>query len=474
VYSTFLGSADTERGEAVALDAGGHAYVTGTLGGFLSPPFDVTPGAFQATRSGLSDVFVTKLNPAGSALVFSTVLGGGPPAVVGFLPLDVEVGKDIAVDAFGYVYVGGETHSASFPATGGAYQDASFSVPCGPAMFEYACAGGFVAKLNPSGTALVYSTFLAPSDGDARVEGLAVDAYGQAVVAGTTDHSGFPTTDGAFDRQCGSDGFCDFVPVVESVFRDVFVTRLSLDGSALVHSTFLGGADHDDGAAVALDDIGAPYVTGFTRSPDFPASATAPQAQLSGTAADGFVAKLSPDARRLEYATYLGGGADESSLGVAVDVTGRTLAAGRTASSNFPASAASYHPTTGGGGDATVAALATSRTAICDVELPARTYTTGEAIVMSRQRLANLSGAPLFYELKRWQRPPRGALTVTHNVGSDGTASWPAGFDQDAGSSVVAQVDATTVRGVWEIGCRVLDPASGQILSEDLNYFEVR
>src|SRR2546430_1144889 len=190
---------------------------------FRSP----TAGAFQSSSAAGEEAFVTKLNPTGAVLVYSTYLGG----------TNSDVGLGIAVDSLGQAYVTGETFSADFPTTAGAFQ------PSSPGGFSDA----FVTKLNPAGAALVYSTYLGGT-GDENGFGIAVDATGNAYVTGITFSPDFPTTAGAF--QPSSPG------------GDAFVTKLNPSGAALVYSTYLGGTGCDVAFAIAVDSFGNAYVTG--------------------------------------------------------------------------------------------------------------------------------------------------------------------------------------------------------------------
>jgi hypothetical protein len=204
----------------MAVDASGNAYITGET---TSHDFPTTPVAFQATLRGYSDAFVSKLNPAGSALLYSTYLGGRSD----------DAGRRIAVDASGNTYVSGATSSDNFPATPGAFQ-ATFG-------------GGwdaFVSKLNAAGTALIYSTYLGGSAGEGA-SAIVVDASGSAYVTGYTNSSDFPTTPGAFQTTSGG----------------AFVTKLYAAGSALLYSTYLGG-DNVVGLAIAVDASGNTYIPG--------------------------------------------------------------------------------------------------------------------------------------------------------------------------------------------------------------------
>jgi hypothetical protein len=252
VYSTYLGSDNLTIGIDIAVDGQGSAYVTGLT---LSPNFPTTTGAFQTDEFG-GDAFVTKLNAAGTALVYSTYLGGS----------NIDIGIGIAVDGQGNAYVTGATFSTDFPTTTGAFQT------------DQPDADAFVTKVNATGTALAYSTYLGGSGTDVGL-GIAVDGQGNAYVTGTTASSDFPTTAGAFQTSH---------PATDP---DVFVSKVNGTGTALAYSTYLGGTSADVGLGIAVDGSGNAYVTGLTGSTDFPTTAGAYQSQF-GSSADAFVTKL--------------------------------------------------------------------------------------------------------------------------------------------------------------------------------------
>ncbi|HEV2349102.1 MAG TPA: SBBP repeat-containing protein [Terriglobia bacterium] len=258
VYSTYLGGSNIDRGDRIALDSSGNAYVTGDA---ESTNFPTTAGAFQTTfGGGVQDAFVTKLNPAGSALVYSTYLGGSGR----------DVGLGIAVDSIGNAYVTGYTESTDFPTTTGAFQTTYV-----PAVNDY-----FVTKLNSTGAALLYSTFLGGQGGDYEGgQGIGVDSLGNAYVTGGTTSSLFPTTAGAPQTSFGG------------AFRDAVVFELNPAGSALVYSTYLGGSGDDYANGIAVDSSGNAYVTGSTQSSDFPTASPFQAANAGGY--DAFVAKIS-------------------------------------------------------------------------------------------------------------------------------------------------------------------------------------
>jgi hypothetical protein len=296
VYSTHLGGRATDVGYGIAVDSAGNAYLTGTTDSTDFP----TANSFQALHAGgINDAFVTKLNPSGNALVYSTYLGGGGS----------DAGYGIAVDSFANAYVTGSTSSIDFPT-----------------MNSLADYGGgvidaFVTKLNPSGKALVYSTYLGGSGDDAGY-GIAVDSVGNACVTGSTSSPDFPTASPLQARYGGAES-------------DAFVTKLNAPGSMLVYSTYLGGNGVDAGYGIALDSAGNAYVTGSTSSPDFP-TASPFQVGYGGAESDAFVTKLNAAGNALVYSSYLGGNGIDAGYGIAVDSFANAYVAGSTSSSNFP------------------------------------------------------------------------------------------------------------------------------------------
>jgi hypothetical protein len=319
-YATFLGGTGDDVGIAIAVDSGGAAYVMGGVAG--SYDFPTTSGAFDRSYSGTDDAFMAKLDPSGSALSYATFLGGS----------DVESGNSIAVDSSGAAYVTGTTFSTDFPTTPGAFDTThDGSNP----------EDAFVAKLNSTGSALSYATFLGGSGGDYGYS-IAVDPSDSAYVAGLTDSTNFPTTPGAYDRSCSG--------------VDAFVAKLNLAGSALGYATFLGGTGDDGGLAIAVDANGAAYVAGMTDAADFPATPGASDTSPNG-AYDAFLARLSLTGSALGYATLLGGAGDDIGVAIVVDGGGAAYVTGMTQSANFPATPGAFDTTHNGGEDVFVAKL---------------------------------------------------------------------------------------------------------------------
>ncbi|MBI4637856.1 MAG: SBBP repeat-containing protein [Candidatus Rokubacteria bacterium] len=294
VYSTYLGGSGSEAALGIAVDASGGAYVTGWTTSTNFP----TANAFQSSSGGgSSDAFVTKLSATGSALVYSTYLGGSGS----------DQARQIAIDASVSAYVTGFTGSTDFP-TANPVQPARNGVQ-----------DAFVTKLDATG-ALVYSTFLGGSGVDAG-EGIAVDGSGNAYVTGDTTSTDFPNLSAVQPSYGGS--------------RDAFVTKLNAAGTAIVYSTYLGGSGNDEGLSVAVDAGGNAYVVGNTSSTNFP-TASALQPSYGGGFADAFVTKLDPTGAAFVYSTYLGGTGDDEAFGLAVDGSGNTYVAGFTDSTDFP------------------------------------------------------------------------------------------------------------------------------------------
>jgi hypothetical protein len=325
-YATFLAGSSNDRGEGIAVDAGGAAYVTGRT---FSADFPTTAEAFDASSNGL-DAFVVKLNAAGSALTYATFLGGSSN----------DEGRGIAIDTSGAAYVTGLTNSSDFPTTAGAF-DTSFS-------------GGnsaFVVKLNAGGSALVYATFLGGSD-SSEGYGIASDESGAAYITGWTLSSDFPTTAGAFDTSFNGG------------YRDAFVVKLNAGGSMLAYATFLGGSDEEDGESIAIEPSGAAYVTGTTLSSDFPTTVGAFDTSFNGYYYNAYAARLNAAGSALSYATFLGGSGGDWGHDIAVDETGAACVTGETGSSDFPTTAGAFDTSHNGGYDAFLLKLNTAGSAL--------------------------------------------------------------------------------------------------------------
>jgi hypothetical protein len=299
-YSETFGDAGGTVATSIAVDAQGNSYVTGNI---ESPGFS-TLGSFQTNLNGSQNAFVTKFDTNG-AVVYSTYLGGSAS----------DYGQGIAVDTNGDAFVTGFTSSTNFP-TAHALQSTN---------------GGqyniFISELNPTGDALIYSTYLGGSGMDAA-NSIALDTNGNAIITGYTTSTNFPLTNAAQNAFGGE--------------SDAFVTKLNTNGSALVYSTYLGGSQTENVGAfytdpigsVAVDLTGNAYVTGVTYSSDFPVT-NAFQASKSNVYNTVFVAMYTP-AGALVHSSYLGGSTWETGNAIAVDLNGDVYVGGSTASYDFP------------------------------------------------------------------------------------------------------------------------------------------
>ncbi len=317
-YATFLGGADEDGGNRVAVDASGRAYVAGFTG---SSDFPTTAGAFDRSFNGVYDNFIVRLNAGGGSLDFATFLGGSGD----------ETTYGIATDASGRAYVTGRTESGNFPTTAGAF-DRSLSGD----------QDAFVARVNASGSALEYAAFMGGSDEEEGTS-ITVDATGRAYVTGATASDDFPTTAGAYDRSFNG-------------VWDAFVVRVSANGGSLEYATLLGGSEDEDCSGIVVDTSGRAYLAGETESSDFPTTAGVYDRSFNGDY-DAFIARLNAGGGALEFATFLGGSGDDDGYGVDIDASGRVYVTGYAESSNFPTTAGAYDRSYNGGGDVFVARL---------------------------------------------------------------------------------------------------------------------
>ncbi len=309
-YSTFLGGSDYDEAYGVAVDGTGNAYVTGVT---FSTNFP-TAAALRPGKSADGDAFVAKLNPAGSALVYCTYLGGN----------GYDEGGAIAVDGTGAAYVAGLTYSTNFPLQSAAQ---NFNAGGGDA---------FLTKIASNGASLVYSTYLGDTGYDAA-SAVAVSSAGIAIIGGTREIPTHPDSDG-------------------------FVAKFTTAGSAITYNKTVGGTGADAVYGVAMDTAGNAYLTGETESRDFPLTAGAYDVTYNG-AGDAFIAKLNSSGTTYQYSTFLGGSRAEKAYAIAVDTAGNAYVTGETESSDFPLVSA-YQSALHTGGDAFVTKLNTTGTAL--------------------------------------------------------------------------------------------------------------
>ena len=345
IYSTLLGGASADYALALAVDAEGHAYVAGFTGKAADgePDFPTTPGAYNRSFAGFNDIFVAKLNPTGTALIYATYIGGG----------GLDFGNAIAVDRDGNAYVTGRSQLPlqfdDFPTTDGAVSRVNRG--------EY---DAFVTKLSADGSTLLYSTLLGGTGADVGT-GIAVDRDGNAHVCGYTPNTGasddnYPTTEGAYAR------------AYTGGQSDAFLTKLNPTGTAMEFSTLIGGGEGDRALAVALDSMGHAYITGSTvptvgNMTDYPATAGAYAESHAGGFNDAFVTKFNAAGTELIYSTLIGGSDDEIGASIAVDrdgaahITGRTFGNASTPRP-YPTTPGAYQTTLRGNYDTYITKLA--------------------------------------------------------------------------------------------------------------------
>jgi hypothetical protein len=298
LYSTYIGGNGSDEGLAIAGNRQGNSCVAGWTSSTDFPAV----GALQPQNRGGRDAFLLRLSSGGDSLLYSTYLGGNGQ----------DRASDLALDNLGDILLTGYTSSSDFPAVG-AFQDTlSGSAP-----------DAFVCKINSITGVLLYATYFGGADRDEGA-GIVVGAAGEAVVVGTTSSVDFPVQNALQDSLAGG--------------SDLFVARLDSAGASLQHSAYLGGRSEDVGKGIAIGSDGSLYLTGQTRSSDFPiAGAFRDSCRGCPAYSDAFVTRLAASGRALVFSSYLGGNLGEDvGRGIVVDRSGYILVVGRTASDDFP------------------------------------------------------------------------------------------------------------------------------------------
>jgi len=313
LFATYLGGSAYDSADSIVLDSTGNVIVAGSTRSTNLP----VNNALQLNLLGPQDAFLSKLNPTGTQLLYSTYWGGsGTDSALG-----------VALDSSGRAVMTGVTSSSNLPTSVGAFQPVNGGGD----------ADAFIAKLDPtkSGAAsLLFATYLGGSNRDAA-SAIAVDATGNVFVTGLTISSNFPTAS-PLQATCASCPSGSDTGLIPAAVADAFVTKLNATGTALVYSTFLGGNSGDAGNAIAVDSVGNAYVAGTTLSwSNFPTMAGAFQTLHHGVA-DAFVSKLNAGGSGLLYSTLVGGDGDDGATGVALDSSGNAYLTGFTNSWDFP------------------------------------------------------------------------------------------------------------------------------------------
>ena len=321
LYNADLGGSGDDFGNGIAIDVNGYAFV----GGRTSSTDFPTANAYQGQNYGANNAYVLRLNPSGNALIFSTYLGGN----------NDDRGYAVAVDSQGSVYLTGETTSDNFPTSNGAFQTA-----------RKGGADAFAAKFAYNGS-LVYSTFIGGGSDDIA-NGIAVDASGNAYIAGDTNSDSFPQVNAPYQhsRHGGLEGF---------------VTEVNAGGTGLVFSTFIGGSGDDSCGGIAVDPAGNIYVVGTTTTDtSFSIPGKSYNTSYNGGNSDIFVAKYLPSGQNIAWTTFLGSHGTDEGNAIATDANGNVYIAGDTDSSQYPVTRDAVQSGRGGGFDAVVSVLDTN------------------------------------------------------------------------------------------------------------------
>ena len=313
LYSTYIGGNDTDSGGAITIDDKGNAYVTGYT---YSQDFPTNSEAYDTTQNGYEDLFAIKLNPDGSDLLYSTYIGGS----------DTDYGRAITIDFEGNAYVTGETWSEDFPTTVGAF-DNSYN----------GWGDTFVVKLNEVGSSITFSTLMGGYDVE---EGWAIEVDDDLniFVAGYSSSPDCPTTIGAYDN-------------THNGKPDVLIFKLNSEGSSLIYSTFVGAPGQDVAYDMRIDDNGCAYVSGHTRSVNFPTTIGSHDNTYNGGFADAFALKLNSEGTDLVFSTFIGGSEWDESIGLAINSNGDMIITGWTNSTDFPITSNAYDTSHNGEND---------------------------------------------------------------------------------------------------------------------------
>ncbi len=315
-FSTVIGGSDHDVGISVYIDKNNNSYITGySQDGTVDYP--TTTGAYDKTYNGGRDVFVTKMNSSGTGLLYSTFIGGSSSS---------ETGYSIKVDSVGNAYITGysEDSTTDYPTTTGVF-DTTHNGKC----------DAFITKLNSTGSNLLFSTFLGGSEDDIALD-IELNTDGNIFITGYTVSSNFPATSGAYDTTFGGNNY-----------NDGWITKLSQNGTSLVYSTFIGGSNEDVCRALVIDSNGDAYLTGNTKSTDFPVTSGALDTSHNNND-DVFIVKVGKTGASLVFSTYIGGSASDIGMDIDIDGNGYCYFTGY---SEYSFNATTDYPTTSGAYD---------------------------------------------------------------------------------------------------------------------------
>lgn len=300
-YSTFIGGSGWEEGSNITVDSNQNAYITGYMHEIPNAPYNndfPIINAFDNSYNGNDEIFISKISPNGSNLIFSTFFGG----------TNNELGSDIILDSMSDYYLTGDTQSINFPISSGAYDTNKSYTDI------------FVSKMNTSGNSLVFSTFIGGSDKDVG-NCLDIDSNNNIYVVGFTESLNYPTQNPLYNSHGGGE-------------LDAILTKLSNNGSSLLFSSFIGGSNDENGYGIKVNSINEAYITGYTKSTDFPIFAPL-NSTLNGSN-DVFILALDSSCTSLKFSTFYGGSGSEGARGIDIDENDNIFILGTTSSLDLP------------------------------------------------------------------------------------------------------------------------------------------
>ena len=382
-YATYVGGTGGDIGYAIAVDANFDAYIAGVTN---STNFPTAGAPYQSSSKGNGDAFVTKVNYEGSALLYSTYLGGS----------GADSATALALGSGNQVFLTGNTTSSDFPMVAPQITPGVTTYP-----FQDTYGGNtdaFVAQIGATGSTLFYSSYLGGNGFDSG-QGIAADASGNAYVVGQTQSANFPTVS---PMQLANGGA-----------SDVFVAKVNTTGTALTYSTYLGGAAVDVGQSIQVDSSGDAYIPGYTFSGNFP-TVNPYQKALAG-ASNAFVAELNPAGSALTFSTYVGGSANDSAFGVALDGSANVYITGSTQSSDFPTTSEASQTSIRGASNAFITKLNPSGSSLVySTYLGGSGVDQGNAIWVSSAGVAYVTGFTQSSDFPT-QNPIQAVLGITNN-----------------------------------------------------------
>ncbi|MFN9337858.1 MAG: SBBP repeat-containing protein [Candidatus Kapaibacterium sp.] len=425
VYSTFIGGSDQDIARGLALDASGNVFITGTT---KSTNYDITSGVFQNTIAGDGDVFVTKVNSTGAALLYSTYIGGTA----------LDDANDIVIDGSGNAYITGYAVSTNYDVTAGVYQMAF-----GGSFFF---GDAFVTKVNPTGSALVFSTYLGGFDDDFG-QGIAIDASNNVYITGYTYSNNYDLQSAFQSALSGT--------------TDAVVTKLNSTGTALLYSTYIGGSDEDVGFAISVNSNNQAIICGGTWSTDYDITSGSFQTTNNGNY-ECLVTMFSSAGNTLSYSSYFGGTVYDAAKNICLDNGGNPYITGSTESTNFDITSGVYQTTFAGGSDAFVTKFGIG--ASLTVNSPNTNVTwcagTSQNITWSSQNVTNVK-----IDVSTDGGTTFPTTLIASTSASSGSYTWNIPANQTPNSQYVIRVSDASNASVFDVSNSLFTIAGKAIFS---------